>query len=233
MPPFLATPFGIRKALMPGVLGYSLGSLPQHDPGPRFQINSVAITSNVATIGVKILEGFLPNPSSGLVGRLISIQGTQADGGAFNVSNVAVASATIDPATGEGTITFALAGANLGTTNDAGQAILAPNEKAEAVANGTTGAQFALSQDRNTINSDRAVSWSYAPSSAPSSWTVALQGADVDEDAAYTTLDSGTVVTAGGETHLLSVPASVNFLRGKITALSGGTNPTGIIRIHV
>lgn len=231
MPPYLSTPFGNRTALITGKLGYSLGK----PYGPlRFQVTGVALTSNVATVNVLWLEGFLPvgqDPS--LVGRSISIQGTQQGSGEFNVSNATIASATINQTTGVGTITFALSGSNFAQAGDGGQAIIDTFENPETVVQGTTGLQFAIPQNHNTIESDRVVSWSYLSVSAPSSWTVALQVADVDEDLAYTNLDTGTVVTAGGETRVLSIPGSTNFARVKVTALSGGTLPTAIARIHV
>ena len=87
MPAYIEVPpqFENREALIPGKIAYSWGSFNSHDPGTRMQVTSVSIATDVATLGVTILEGYIPT-----VGQLVSVQGTQTatSGGApnFNVT---------------------------------------------------------------------------------------------------------------------------------------------------
>jgi hypothetical protein len=221
-PAYQASPFPQRSSLIPGVIGFSFGSFNTHDPGSRFQITSVAINgSNVATIAVELLEGFIPT-----VGSLISIQGTQTatSGGApnFNVTNVAIASVSINANTGIGTITFALVSNTIATTPDAGEALVPPPIVLEALpVTATAGKQFAVSPATNASANQRGVSWFTIFSGSPSTVTINLQGADVDQDSAYTTIDSSSVAT--GESRSLS---DVNYAFYRIQAAStGGSSP--------
>lgn len=235
MPAFITSPVQIRPALYPGKLGYSLGDQDTKLPVARLQVTSVAITSNVATLGVKVLEGNIPVVTAGQPAPVITVQGTQTttSGGApnFNVTNVALTAVSIDSGTGIGTLTFALVSTDIATTPDSGMAYVPVPETADTATSSTKGRQFALSGGSQTVFNDRVVSWSYEFPSAPSSATVNLQGANVDKEAAYTTLDTQATIVAAGETRTLSIPASVNFVRITLSALSGGTNPTIIGRI--
>ena len=96
MPAYIVSPLdGVPPMLLPGINGYSTGSLAS-GPTARMLVTSVAINgSNVATLGVQMVEGNIP-----AVGSLISVRGTQTptSGGApnFNVSNIALASVSIN-----------------------------------------------------------------------------------------------------------------------------------------
>ena len=80
----------------------------------QMAVTSVAIASNVATVGVTGWSGPLP-----VVGAFASLQGTQTNSGIFNVTNAAITGVSVDQ-TGTGTITFALTHANVSTTTDVG-----------------------------------------------------------------------------------------------------------------
>jgi hypothetical protein len=233
VPAYIQTPINNppRTSLLPGDVGYSLGSFSTygpHDPGCTAQVTTVAITSNVATVGLKILAGYKP-----LVNQLISITGTVTGAGEFNVTNVAIASVsgfnTGDNSTG--TVTFALTGANVSTTNDAGEAYMPPLETADLAGSAIKGLQLALGADHATVGNKRVVSWSYEFPSAPSSATIALEVATVDQDAAYTALDTQSSPVFTGETRVLSVPASTNFVRIHVTSVSGGSSPSVVGRV--
>lgn len=227
MPAYNKSPFPIRQSLLPGDIGYSWGkgSNP-NDPGCRMQVTSVAITSNVATLGVKVLEGFAP-----IVGQLVTVQGTQTatSGGAPNF-NVTAASITAISGfnTGDnstGTISFALSSSNISTTTDAGQAYAPPNQpptQESLTGTPTAGLQFAVSPGPLATNGQRGVTWFTEYSGSPSAVTANLQGSDVDQDANYTTIDSSTN-TAGESRSLANV--NYNFLRVQISG-SGGSSPT-------
>ena len=185
------------------------------------QVTSVAITTNVATLGVTMLEGPIP-----IVGALISVQGTQTatSGGApnFNVTNVALASVSINLTTGIGTVTFALTSSNIATSPDAGQALVpAPVILETLPSSASAGKQFAVGSANLSSNGQRGITWFTQFSGSPSTVTMNLQGSDVDTDASYTTIDSST--NASGESRSLG---NVNYQFYRIQAAStGGTSP--------
>lgn len=225
MPAYQASPFVTKSALLPGISAYSWGSFDDHQPWTRMSVQSVAITSNVATLAVTILEGTPPVVTSGISAPLITVTGTQTASGLFNVTNVALASVTINATTGIGTLTFALTNANIATTVDSGMALVPYPEQAEAMT-AVAGKQFAMQAVSGLASNSRDVSWVVATPSAPSSFTAALQGADVDQEAEYSSLDTTTAV---GLRVVLGVRS--NFIRVKYTAVSGGSSPTSIAKI--
>lgn len=221
MTAYLTSPFSLRDSLIPGKIGFSYGSFDTHNPGSRMQVTSVAITTNVATLAVVLLEGPIP-----IVGNLISVQGTQTvtSGGApnFNVTNVALASVSINLTTGIGTITFALTSSNIATTLDAGMAIVPAAIVLETLpSSATAGKQFAVASANLASDGQRGITWFTQFSGSPSTVTMNLQGSDVDQDAEYTTIDQST--NAAGESRSLG---NVNYQFYRIQAAStGGTSP--------
>lgn len=233
MSAYLSSPFGIRSALLPGIVSYSWGSLDSHNPGTRMSIQSVAITSNVATLAVTILEGPIPVVSA-LSAPLISVQGTQTvtSNGApnFNVTNIALASVSINSTTGIGTVTFPLTESNIATTVDSGMALVpAPIVFETLPSSATAGQQFAVARSTLASQAERGISWFTLFAGSPSTVTINLQAADVDEDAAYTTVDTSTVAT--GESRSVG-DINYNFYRVK-AASTGGTSPTFAAGISV
>jgi hypothetical protein len=231
MPAYQSDPTVIRTSAISGTLFYSYGSPSTYgpdDPGCSALVTSVAIASNVATVGLKITGGFKP-----VVNQLITIHGTQTatSGGApnFNVTNVALASVsgfnTGDNSTG--TVTFALTSNNISTTTDAGEAYMPPLETADVCANGS-GQQVALPTPSGFPSTSRDVQWSTKTPSAPSAYTANLQGALVDQDSEYTTID--TMTTPGNQT---KTGVRANFLRVNLSGVSGGSSPTIVARIEV
>jgi hypothetical protein len=218
------SPFYQRKTITPGIPAYSFGSFNDRSPGSRMSVTSVSILSDVATLGVILREGDIP-----VVGQLVSVEGTQTAGGEFNVTSVAI-SAVAGFNTGDnsvGTISFALSEANVATTSDSGQAYAPPPILAEAMTE-TAGQQFAVAFPSGFSVGGRTVSYSWSTPSAPDSATVELQGSIIDQDDQYVSLDSqdaeGTYEVEG---------VNMPFLRGSVTAVSGGTNPTIIFQILI
>jgi hypothetical protein len=121
---------------------YFYGSLPQDTQDMLAQITSVACASNVATIVMTIQQGNIP-----VVGNLISVQGVQTASGAYNVSEVPIATISGNAATGVYTVTFACTTADLTTTAASGKAIVTIQEVAEAVAANTSCAIYVPSQE--------------------------------------------------------------------------------------
>lgn len=226
MSAYISSPFTRRQSAKIGIPAYSWGNFNDANPGARMQVTSVAITSNVATLGVNLLEGLIP-----VVGALVSVQGTQTvtSGGApnFNVTNVALTAVSINASTGIGTISFALTSTNISTTADAATALVPSQETAEALANGS-GQQFAMPSMQGLASNSRDVSWVIATPSAASAFTANLQVADVDQDSEYTTIDT---TTATGLRIVTGVRA--NFIRINYSGVSGGSNPTSIAKILI
>jgi hypothetical protein len=213
--------------MLAGFPAYSLGSYDDRLPAARFLVTSVAITSNVATLGVTLVEGFAP-----IVGSLISVAGTQTktSGGApnFNVTNAALTAVSLDPVTGAGTVSFALSSSNIATKADAGEAVVPIPEVAEPMSEGQSGLQFAMASVSGLPSNSRDVSWEVDTPSEPDSFTAELQGAIQDVDAEYTTLDT---MSASAIQTVLGV--RMNFLRIVISALDGGSSPTVIGKILI
>ena len=223
MPAYIVTPLdGIPPMLLPGIVGYSFGSFNPDLPTTRMQVTSVAITSNVATLTVQMVEGNIP-----AVGSLISVRGTQKAGGAFNVSNIALTGVSIVALTGIGTVTFALTHADVTSTPDAGAADVPVPEVAEAMTN-STGLQLTMQPASGLPNNSRDVEWTILTPSAPASVSAALQVADTDAEADYSTIDTSTAV---GSRQVAGVRA--NFIRIKLSSVVGGTLPTVIGKVLV
>lgn len=218
MPAYLNGPLNPPvTTLQRGKPGYSIGGFNDQVGRCQMLVTNVALTTNVATLTCTIIAGDAP-----ATGSLAFIQGVANNSGAFNSSTGVVLTGSSFTGT-TGTITFALTHANVGSAVAVGIVIVDSPETTESVS-ATTGKQFGLPQTSSGRSGGDTISWAYSfPGSAPATVTVALQAADVDVDAQYSTIDSGTSVT--GETRpplSTSGLTGVNFLRIKITGMTGG-----------
>src|ERR1035438_2878575 len=118
MPAYSNNPLQAIALALPGTPVYVWGSLSDRISPTKMTVSNVALTSNVATLTVQVIEGNVP-----IAGQLVTVQGTQAVSGAFNVTAIAIASATINATTGAGTITYALVHANVTSAADSGLAV--------------------------------------------------------------------------------------------------------------
>jgi hypothetical protein len=216
MPLYNNSPFAAAvKLLYAGVAEYLFGSWAQDKSPTKMYVTSVAIAANVATLGVSVYEGDVP-----AVGSLISVQGTQSGAGEFNVTNVALASVALNSA-GVGTVTFALVGANLATTPDAGISIVPQPVKLEAIA---AGASIPVATSNNSFGGDLDVTvTAYAIFGAlPTAVTVSLQGAMVNLDSAFVTLGTIATVAASATTaNGFTTEANYLFYRALVSGLNG------------
>jgi hypothetical protein len=220
MPAYVAPPLGKAIALLPGVVGYSFGGFNDRTPPARLSIQSVSVTSDVVTINCTLLEGLIP-----LVGQLITVRGLQT-AAAMNVTNVAIASISLNATTGVGTITYDATTPNVSTTTDSGLAIVPLLETTDTLAAGS-GQQFAMQAASGLASNSRDIGWSVEDTGG-ATYTANLQVADFDIDADYTTIAS---VTAKGQQTAIGVRA--NFVRINLSGVSGGTSPTIIAKILV
>jgi len=190
MPAYINSPFVPAIQLMNGVSAYLFGSYNQHQANTRMLISNVALTTNVATITVQIIEGEIP-----LVGALISIIQTQASSGAFNVKRAAITGVTID-GTGAGTITFALTHADVVSIADTGTAIAEVPEIGETIVNGASIA-CCLDPQWNQRTIGIAITFPTLPTAA----SVSLQAALHNIDSEFTVVGSPLgVVAASAQT---------------------------------
>jgi hypothetical protein len=219
MPAYLNGPFNPPvTTVQRGKVAYSIGGFNDLAGRCVMQVTADSIAANVASLNVTVLAGDPP-----AVGSTAFIQGTANSAGAFNSSaGVVITGSTFTGATG--TITFALTAANQASTVDHGQVIVDAPETSESVNVNFAGKQFGIPQASTGRGNGDVISWSYGfPGTAPATVTVALQGADVDVDSQYTSIDTGTLVA--GETRpplSTSGLTGVNFLRVKITVMTGG-----------
>jgi len=226
MPPYNSSP-GVNtfpKVLQPGVTGYAFGSLDSKFPTTLLQILTVAISSNVATVTVTIREGKIPT-----VGSLITIRGTSAAGGSFNILNVAIATVLFDSVTGIGLITFQLVHADVVAVADTGMGYVPMPEIGETCANGASQA-FAIQDIAGHNENGLTVQWSTFYPSSPAVITAILQGADFDVDSQYIEIDRSTQLPSDSRS---STQTRFKFLRVLWQDLAGGTLPTGIVRINI
>jgi len=213
MPPYVTAPPYVtpRRGITAGLPSYSFGSFPLGVQPARLAVTSVACTSNVITLGVKLLEGNIPTTANN-----ITVTGTVAGGSTVNVTNTALTGVTITPSTGVGTITYALTLANLATTPDGGQVFVLATDIGETTAV-AKGLQFAL---------DPAGGYGLTFVWGSTAATIALQleGAIDDVDAQYAIIGTSQTTLTGSV--VAQVPNNVRFVRVNTTAFTGGPGTT-------
>lgn len=138
----------LPTALISGQPVYMLGSLNRTQQDTMFQVTTVALTSDVATITGYIRAGNIP-----VAGNLISIQGCANI--EFNVASIAITSVSID-STGTGTIVFPLTHADVVAIADAGQALIPVQEVPAAVVAGLSNVVYIGANEPN-FNAERTV----------------------------------------------------------------------------
>jgi hypothetical protein len=185
----------------------------------QYFVTSVAITSNVATIGVTGWSGPLP-----VVGGAVSIVGTQTNSNLFNVTNKTIASVSIDE-TGTGTLTFALVHANVATTTDVGTLYVRAAPVGEAIT--SAGASSIAGSVGNAVG--RNANWLsasvYFPS-APSAATVTLQGSNTNNDADFVDIATITLTSFRGGAE---VETNYEFVRFNVSGVTGTGTIVGSI----
>jgi len=212
MPPYTTAPPSItpRRGITAGLPAYSWGSFPLSQQPARMYVTSVAVSANVATVGVKMVEGNVP-----AVGALATVTGTVAGGSPVNVTNVGITAISLN-AQGVGTITYPATTGNLATTPDGGQVLFNPTDVGETTVVGK-GLQFAL---------DPAGGYGLTLVWLSTAATIALQleGAVDDVDAQYAIIGTSQATLSGSV--VAQVPNNVRFVRVNTTAFTGGPGTT-------
>lgn len=225
MPSYVTAPNGVRQFLQPGIPGYAAGSFNSSVANSRLFVTASQVSSNVVTLFVVAQEGNVP-----AVGATAYVTGTQNGSTSLNKpAGVALTGVTLD-STGTGTITYALTTSDLAKTPDGGLVIVPTVEVGDALTSNTKYLQFSVPQPINYPVSGRTVSWSTVVSGGPSPVTINLQGALVDVDSEYSTLDSSNNTT--GETRYIT-GIDLPFLRITAGTITGGTSPTLVAKILI
>ncbi|MHB8755334.1 MAG: hypothetical protein ACYC92_10325 [Candidatus Acidiferrales bacterium] len=94
---------------------------------------------------------------------------------------------------------------------------------AEAPAAGQASQQFALPNYSGFPENGRTIRWQTIFGTAPTSVSVVLQTAMTDSDAQYATVDTSTATT--GEARTIAGVRG-NFIRAKVSAITGGSGVT-------
>ena len=206
---------------LPGIQTYLWGSLSDRISPTKMTISNVALTSNVATLTVQVIEGNVP-----VAGQLVTVTGTQTASGAFNVTAVAIASASVNAISGAGTITYALTHANVASVADSGLAVAPQAITFEAVSTNENSQACALpmAQDGKSISG-----WSAEIVWAPGT-SVGAVGVQVSDDNSnggdYVTVNTITYPATRYDANGLSA----HFVSLKLTtALTGASTIAGRI----
>jgi hypothetical protein len=173
-------------------------------------VTSVAITSNVATVGVTNWSGPLP-----VVGAFASIKTTQTNSGLFNVTNAVITAVSLD-STGTGTVSFALTNANIGTTPDVGKLYVRFAAIGEAIT--SAGGASVAGSVGNVVG--RNGNWLTASVNlqGPSAAAVNLQGSNTNNDADFQNIAPISLTSGLGNA---SVETSFEFVRFDVTGVTG------------
>jgi len=182
-----------------------------------FAITLLAVAANVVTITGTLLSGNIP-----AVGALISVQGTQTDSGAANVTNAVISAVSISALTGQGTISYAATATNQSATADSGVAIVPAPITYDTLVNGSS-RQAASAENDPSTNDERSYFVQVFFGTLPTACVVTIQGSLVDTDSAYQNI--GTVVTVAGSAATVNNTTFPNlnlkFVRLNVSGLSG------------
>ena len=160
----------LPEVVLPGKPAYIYGSLATDTQDTLLQVTNVAATGGTATVSVYVRAGSIP-----IVGNLISIAGTQASSGLFNVSSAPLTNVTINATTGIGTVQFALVG-TVGSVADSGQALVPIQEVPETLAANTSVPVYIPSQEPNDMG-EKSITTAVTFPTMPTSAVVKLYSA--------------------------------------------------------
>jgi hypothetical protein len=199
------------KLLQRGIPAYAYGSK-MNTPSFWMAITSVAVASNLVTIGVILRQGLLPNDPTVLVGEKIYVSGTSTDSGGANTPQTGgtITSVSINKTTGVGTITYSNTASNQSVTADAGQATILPPDVGESISGPSQA--FAI---QDTLGAGYGISWELRMTGT---FSVQLEGAITNREGDYAAI--GSAQSASG-VFIAQVPNLVKFVRLNFASGSG------------
>lgn len=226
MPQYQNNPSGNNPTglLLQGTTEFAFGSAPA-SPSAVLAITSLTADGTTGTVGVVLRSGYLPS-----IGDLLTITGTTASGGAFNVTNAPLTAVNVNLQTGVGTVSFLLA-QTLAPTNQAGNGYTSGVAVGELITNNEASKAFAIQGEGGQGSNDKTITMqvTYPAAAAPSTAVMALQGSLVNIDSAYSDLVSTSSITTDLVEYSLQ---NLRFVRARVTGLTG-TNPRAIVRLSI
>lgn len=205
--------------LTAGMPEYLFGSFSYDKAPTKMIVTNSALTTNVATLTVTVIEGDIP-----AVGDFVTVVGTSNGAGALNVTHVALTAVTITASTGQGTISFALTHANITSAADSGLAKTLPAETSEAIANGSSVSVVLPFNNPNTNGARTVVLALNTPANTLTGTVVFnLQESLRDEDSEFANIGTSISVptTATVTTKEYTLTAG-RFYRGNVSGITGG-----------
>jgi hypothetical protein len=202
----------------PGLPVFLLGTFSYITAPTIMQITNVALTSNVATLTVKVIEGNIPTTAQTIY--------VTCDNSIFNGDATTITGVTIDATTGIGTLTYAKTHANVASVAATGLAEAPVVATTDALANGSS--VPASLQSNTGPNNGRSIRFDVTVPSLPTTATITAQSAVTNVDSDYQNLGTVASVTggtlSGGSAIFTDIIA--NFVRFNITSVTGGSSPT-------
>jgi hypothetical protein len=225
MPSFMTLPASManRPLLVPGQPKYVFGTYTASTAPTRAILTNVALTSNVATVSLTLIEGAVPTTN-----QTITVQG--CSNSVFNIV-AATVTAVSGFNTGDnsaGTVSYAVTHANVGSAAATAQYVVLPVAVlADALSSNLISQQVALPYNDPRIDQSRTIVTQVSFPSLPTSVTVSLQASD--DDINYTTIGTAAVIAGGVFTTgplAQFTDQAANFYRLSCGTVSGGTLPT-------
>ena len=228
---------------------YLFGSFDPHPIPFKFMITSTAqstttVTATVAFVGGGGgLYGTLP-----VVGQILGVQATTRGGGNMNTPYAKITAVSLS-SDGIGTISYTVATSQtVANGADTGELDVLPYETPDTIT--TTSASIPVAQSFTSDDADnsRCLFVEFAFPTLPTSCTIQLQTANVDDDTRYQTVENAYGTLVGGAAIIASGPNAAvvaagaatqtgamyqflmgKFLRFKVTAISGTAGVVGTI----
>ena len=186
---------------------------------------TVTSSGSAGSVTVQINQGPIP-----LVGDLLTVINTAQQSGLFNVTRAVITATNINPATGTGTISYALTGSNQSVTADPGSFISEPGESAEALTTNTFSVPVTVQAPQGDSQFTLPLAVTFPGNVLPTAVTVTLQVAVRDVAAEYT--NTTTVVTVAAGAYTAGPVVQATLQRGYVyrVSISGLTlgSATGI-----
>lgn len=228
MPTFTASPFAQSYGLQPGIPAYSFGAKSNIVDNSTFYVTNVALTSNVATVSVKLRYGGIP-----IAKQLLTIVGTTNVSGAFNVTNVPITSVGgfTSGDKSVGTLVFPLTHADVASAPAAGEAQAPPLETGDTITPATpvSGQAFAIAPV-DAVGNSKSIAWRVSfPATPPtSSFEADLEGSD-SLNGPFSKLDSITDVSGQAKTY--EPLSQISFVRVSVVTNDAATSIVATVTV--
>jgi hypothetical protein len=244
-------PYKVITRMQNALTQYLFGSCDSDTQPFRFQVNEIAVNSNVATANVTIISGGnglsngvpLPIPT---VGAIMGVQGLSSANGNVNVDPGIVSNVSLN-SLGVGTISFTSNVANISATPDSGILVVQPYEFGDTVNANVSSAPLSLIFTPDDADNSRCLlAEAVWIGTMPTTANVVLEGANKDLDSRYYVLQNNFGVSTTGsvaQSSLLSQVAGghyvqngaeysfamFKFVRAKVLTYTGGDATTKLI----